>query len=81
MTVRAKLQLAEITNRIGDQKTVTFEAHYDDTIREDQRFQRYTPCAKISMTIDNATALEQFKLGEHYYLDFSPIPAVVPTVV
>jgi hypothetical protein len=75
MTVRAKLQLTEITTRIGDQKTVTFEARFEDTIPEDQRFQRYTPYAKSSMTIDNPAALEQFKLGEHYYLDFKRVEA------
>jgi hypothetical protein len=27
------------------------------------------------MSIDNPAALEQFKAGEHYFVDFSPAPA------
>jgi hypothetical protein len=70
MTVRAKLQLTKVTTAIGGHKELIFETRYDDTIPEDQRFQKATPWGQITMTVDNPAALAQFALGDHYYIDF-----------
>ena len=72
MTVRAKLQLNSMTELAWGGKTLRFVAQYDPSIPEDQRFQKATPCAQAEFQIDNPAALEQFKLGEYYYVDFSP---------
>jgi hypothetical protein len=32
----------------------------------------YTPSGKIEMTINNPSAYDQFKLGEEYFVDFTP---------
>ena len=82
MAVRAKLQLQDITKTSwmapGAAK-LTFRAQYDASIPEDQRFQSATPNAEATFQIDNPAALEQFKMGECYYVDFTP--AQPPTVL
>lgn len=73
MSVRAKFKLESITSHAyGDTKTVKFIAQYDTSIPEDQRFQKATPWGEFQMMIDNPVALEQLKLGEHYYFDITP---------
>lgn len=78
MSVRAKLVLQSITSHYWhpNSKTLKFAAQYDQTIPEDQRFQQATPTASAEFQIDNPAALEQFKLGEAYYVDFTPAPKV-----
>lgn len=73
MSVRAKLQHVAVTESYGGGKTVKFEPRYDDTIPEDRRFQKATPWGSFEMHIDNPAALEQFKLGRFYYVDFSAV--------
>lgn len=72
MTVRAKVVLCGVTEHSWGGKTLRFDTQYDATIPEDQRFQKATPSGHIEMQIDNPAALAQFKLGEPYYVDFSP---------
>lgn len=74
MTVRAKLVLTESTDLHWGGKRLKFEARYDSSIPEDQRFQQATPNASAEFLIDNPSALAQFKIGDAYYVDFSPIP-------
>lgn len=76
MSVRAKMVLTEVTDLQWGGKRLRFTAQYDTTIPEDQRFQKATPSASAEFHIDNPAALEQFRLGEAYYLDF--VPAAVP---
>jgi hypothetical protein len=74
MTVRAKLHLTAITDSVWNRRTLRFDTHYDDMIPEDMRFQMATPTGHAELQIDNPAALEQFKLGESYYVDFVPVP-------
>jgi hypothetical protein len=71
MTVRAKLVLTEVGEMLHG-KRLHFSAQYDTSIPEDQRFQKATPSASAEFQIDNPAALAQFKLGEAYYVDFTP---------
>ena len=73
-TVRAKLHLKSVTKHDWGASVLNFETRYDDTIPEDQRFQKATPSGSAEFTIDNPTALSQFEVGEDYYVDFSPVP-------
>ncbi len=75
MTVRAKLYLAAVTEHSWGGKTLLFETRYDDSIPEDQRFQKATPSGKVELNIDNPSALGQFEIGQHYYVDFNPVSA------
>lgn len=73
MTVRAKLTLTAVTEMLYG-KRLRFDAQYDSSIPEDQRFQKATPSAHAEFQIDNPAALEQFKLGAAYYVDFTAAP-------
>lgn len=75
MSVRAKMQLQKITAHSWSStaKTLEFQTQYDTSIPEDQRFTKATPSGSITMQVDNPAALEQFKLGESYYVDFTPV--------
>jgi hypothetical protein len=69
--VRAKLRLSRVTDQ-GQGKLLRFDAQYDDTIPEDQRFQKATPSGHVELVVDNPAAIDQFKQGETYYVDFTP---------
>jgi hypothetical protein len=71
MAVRAKLTLTSVADQSWGGKTLKFSAVYDTSIPEDQRFQKATPSGSAEFTIDNPAALEQFVLGDSYYVDFS----------
>lgn len=77
MTVRAKLKLTSTKQTKWHpghegQTSLRFEAQYDATIPEDQRFQKATPSGHCELVIDNPAALAQFELGKDYYVDFTP---------
>lgn len=74
MSVRAKMQLRSVTEEAWGGKTLKFGCQYDTSIPEDQRFQKATPSGEASFQIDNPAAVEQFKLGDYYYADFTPAP-------
>lgn len=75
MTVRAKMQLIEVTDMAWNpgQKRLKFNCSYDASIPEDQRFQKATPAGTAEYWIDNPGALDQFKNGQFYYVDFTPV--------
>ena len=75
MTVRAKMVLTSITEHSGwSGKTLKFIDAIPDTIPENQRLQIAAQSATAEFTVDNPEALKRFKLGEAYYVDFSPVP-------
>lgn len=76
MAVRGKLMLTETTDLYYGGKRLKFSTVYDATIPEDQRFQKATPSGFAEFQIDNPAALEQFNLGQSYYIDFVPAPKV-----
>lgn len=79
MSVRAKFKLSAIVRTetypgSPPQTQLVFSSQYDPTIPEDRRFQKATPWGEIKMNLDNPAALEQFKVYEDYYIDFTPVP-------
>lgn len=77
--IRAKFTVTSITryyNMTG--ATVHFMPIYDRTIAEDQRFSEATPSGELQMFLTNAAVLEQCTLGQHFYVDFLPVPAPSP---
>jgi hypothetical protein len=79
MTIRAKLHLTQLTMHEWGVKTVKFEARYDPSIPEDQRFMKATPSGHAELTIDNPTAIAQLELGKDYYVDFTAVEQPMPT--
>lgn len=55
-----------------EQKVLKFRAQYDNTLPEDQRFQKATPSASAEFQVDNEAALSQFTVGKNYYFDIVP---------
>jgi hypothetical protein len=72
--VRAKFQVTGVTTHNHSTKEIELSTVYDNTIPEDQRFQKATPYGSIKMNIDNPAALEQLGLGKYFYVDFSELP-------
>ena len=56
-----------------DQKSVKLSCQYDPELPEDQRFCSATPSGTASFLINNPKAIEQFKVGFSYYVDFTPV--------
>lgn len=77
MTIRARMVLSSIKevsySPTYSQKSLCFTCQYDTTTEEGRRFQKATPSGTAEFQIDNPVALEQFKLGEAYYVDFIPV--------
>ena len=72
--VRSKLRLTSIKQLEWGGQELEFTAQYDPNIPEDARFQKATSSASAKYMIDNPAALEQFKIGDCYYVDFTPAP-------
>lgn len=72
MAVRAKVRCESIDGNQAKFTTVYEPDAAKDT--ENARFTKATPWGNIALGIDNPAALEQFKVGESYYVDFTPAP-------
>lgn len=78
MSVRAKMRLAAIVETwVGPgnaHRRLRFECQYDpEKSPEDIGFTKATPTGHAEFVVDNPEALEQFVVGEYYYVDFSPV--------
>lgn len=73
MAVRAKFQLQEIRQHIynSQQRTFVFYPVSADGTPENDRFCKYTPSGKLEIMVDNPAVIEQWKLGDYYYADFT----------
>ena len=72
--VRAKFQCNSVEEYGGGGKTAKMSAVYSEK-GENAQFAHATPSGSLSITIDSQTeAVDFFKPGEEYYLDFSLVP-------
>ena len=69
MAVRAKVTCAGIEGNAVRFTTVYEPDAAKDT--ENARFTQATPWGEIRLGIDNPAALDQFKAGKEYYVDFT----------
>jgi hypothetical protein len=74
MAIRCKMRLEDVVRNSWGGRKAFFSCAYDDTIPEDQRFQKATPSGSAEFVIDNPKASEQLVIGEYYYLDLHPVP-------
>jgi hypothetical protein len=51
-------------------RTFRFQAVYDMSVPEDQRYATATPYAELKMNVDNPAV--SFEPGQCYYVDFTP---------
>lgn len=78
--VRAKMRCVEKTQRTsasnyGDPKPVDTE---EIVLRPctgpgNEEWSKWTPSGEVKMTITNPAAVEQFVVGEDYFVDFTPV--------
>lgn len=78
MTVRAKFRCSSVKLRKNtpspDESTVRdfeFDAIYDESLPEDQRYAKYTPSGKLTVVVDNPAI--DWQPGHYYYLDITPV--------
>lgn len=75
--VRAKFRVETITKTATspDGAIIELKAVCADEVPENQRFHKWTPSGSLHMTVNNPAAVEQFVLGQEYYVDFTPAVA------
>jgi len=84
-TMRAKLQVGFVQEHFNgpdkskSQETLNMHAvcraqGYSDTggLDEDNTFAMYTPGATLAINIANPALFGQFKVGDKFYVDFTP---------
>lgn len=70
MSVRAKMKCQTVTPGAASvARRYEFYAEYDPDVPEDERYAKYTPYAKLEMSVDNPAVI--FEPGKAYYLDFT----------
>jgi hypothetical protein len=78
--MRAKMKVTNVI-QYPDAERVSFGAvckdggYPSDGSDDDNSFARWTPSADLTMTINNPALRDQFKLGDKFYLDFTPAAA------
>jgi hypothetical protein len=76
MKMRAKMRVAKIERHSEESETLKFhavaknEAYPEDGSDENNSFARWTPCADLTMLVNNPALIGKFTEGEEYYLDF-----------
>jgi hypothetical protein len=76
--VRAKFRCTAIKQAIGwngPNSLVDVVELSPGTGPGNEEWSKYTPAGKLEMTITNPDAISQFKVGEYYFVDFTPAPA------
>lgn len=72
-TRRGPVRLGDDGEAIEAMATVKFSAVYpgdSDNLEEDTHFSKATPYGNLEMNVTNVAALEQFQVGDFYYLRF-----------
>lgn len=76
-SMRAKMRVVNVVTE-GNQSQVGFSAVGDDKYGEDgesenNTFARYTPSASLNMLISNPNLVGTHRVGQEYYVDFTPV--------
>jgi hypothetical protein len=76
MKIRCKFMLTTIVEHANHGgKTFTFSPQYDPAIPEDQVFMKMSPSGKFEIFVTNPVVLAEWKIGEYYYFDTTPVVA------
>lgn len=77
--MRAKVVLNRVEKYSGSERLifnpVAAKQYGSDGLDEDNTFAKFSPSGEFSLTVTNPALLDQFKPGEKYYVDFTPVPA------
>lgn len=72
MNVRAKFKVVSMTHLENDMATVDLMAIHG---ADNRTWSKWTPSGKLTMSITNRAASDQFVVGACVFLDFSEAPA------
>lgn len=74
-TIRAKFEVTSIERFSWNENQILIkmQPRYDEAIPENRRFEEATPSGNLDMHVSNPAAIEVFKLGKTFYLDFTPV--------
>lgn len=79
MKMRAKMRLSGVTSHSADSETLMLNAvcksdgYPADGSDENNNFARWTPSAELRMTVNNPALIGQYKVGQEFYVDFTPV--------
>lgn len=72
----------DVTNYVSTgvpTREITLQAMYDSGIaEEDKSFATATPSGTLTFYLNNPALADEFKPGQAYYLDFTPVPPPTP---
>ena len=90
-TMRAKVSVTSVQPQFADEaktaqiaETLNFSAvpkneqYPEDGSDEDNTYAKWSPSASFSIYVANPALWGKFKLGEKYYVDFTPAPGLAP---
>lgn len=77
--VRCKMKVTEVIGRSSQWGTTTQETS-EVTLtpvagEENKTWAKYTPGGSVKLSINNPEAFAAFKIGETFFVDFTPAPA------
>lgn len=70
--VRAKFKVETVEPVNEEQTNLALRAVYDDS-PENREWWQATPSGYIHLSIVNQAAAQQFRVGQEFYVDFTPI--------
>lgn len=77
MTVRCKMTLQNVFAQTWGGAKAIFACQYDAQLcAEDRAFQKATPSGMAEFVVDNPKAAAELVIGQSYYFDITPVPAL-----
>lgn len=79
--MRAKMRITSITVHNPEYEELLFypvskDGPYpSDGSDEDNSYAKYSPSGELKLCIANPALIGKFKVGDTFYLDFTPVPA------
>jgi C1A family cysteine protease len=81
--MRCKVQVCSVQPQGPCAELVVFNAvskkdgYPADGSDEDNTFAKFTPTATLSLQITNTELIGKYKMGDKFYVDFTPVPEAV----
>jgi hypothetical protein len=77
--MRAKMRVSGVEKHPDDSETLSFsgvaksDGYPEDGSDENNTFARWTPCAEMTMTVQNPNLYGKFSVNDEFYLDFTKV--------
>ena len=75
--MRAKMRVSNVVVHPDGSESLSFsgvaksDGYPSDGSDENNSFARWTPCAEMTMTVQNPDLFGKFSIGDEFYLDFT----------